>query len=374
MVGSDEEIFSLAAALALLETDNSKNTVKGEKPHQGVSSRKAALFLGPELCNSTTALGVSWCWWTGTALGAGDSYDYDAFGNLINSTGTTPNNYLFAGEQFDPALNLYYNRARYLNTTTGRFWSMDPFEGDPQAPTSLHRYLYAGDEPVSGADPSGLQLEDFGIAAAIDGALTAITVQSLGGAVIAATALARLPHDAFLQPPSAKLVGLQGSYPIGKLLSKYPENPFLVGLAIGFQFSAGVAGVEILQPIGGGTELWPYLVVGLSIGVSDGSQSLISGGNSPFDLNGFRLSAAYAGEAYNVNNAGDYAGPFYCVSASAGLGKFPGIPVGPNVSICSSDPKPDGTTGAYTWSASPLASKGFGVGTSILNYTYLAFP
>ena len=57
------------------------------------------------------------------AVGSGVTYDYDAFGNLIHSTGSTPNNYLFAGEQFDPDLNLYYNRARYLNTTTGRFWS-----------------------------------------------------------------------------------------------------------------------------------------------------------------------------------------------------------------------------------------------------------
>jgi YD repeat-containing protein len=29
-----------------------------------------------------------------------DTYDYDAFGNLLHSTGTTPNNYRFAGEQF----------------------------------------------------------------------------------------------------------------------------------------------------------------------------------------------------------------------------------------------------------------------------------
>src|SRR5690349_3601973 len=34
------------------------------------------------------------------AIGSGVTYDYDAFGNLIHSTGTTPNNYLFAGEQF----------------------------------------------------------------------------------------------------------------------------------------------------------------------------------------------------------------------------------------------------------------------------------
>jgi hypothetical protein len=30
-----------------------------------------------------------------------DTYDYDAFGNLLNSTGTTPNNYLYRGEQYD---------------------------------------------------------------------------------------------------------------------------------------------------------------------------------------------------------------------------------------------------------------------------------
>jgi len=84
-----------------------------------------------------------------------DSYDYDTFGNLVNSTGSTPNNYLFAGEQFDPALNLYYNRARYLNTTTGRFWSMDTYDGDDQEPLSLHKYLYAENDPVDNIDPCG---------------------------------------------------------------------------------------------------------------------------------------------------------------------------------------------------------------------------
>jgi RHS repeat-associated protein len=84
-----------------------------------------------------------------------DTYDYDAFGNLINSTGSTPNNYLFAGEQHDPALSLYHNRARYLNTTTGRFWSMDTEEGDDENPLSLHKYLYAGLNPANRIDPSG---------------------------------------------------------------------------------------------------------------------------------------------------------------------------------------------------------------------------
>src|ERR1700676_3485715 len=39
-------------------------------------------------------------------VGSVVTYDYDAFGNLIHQTGTMPNNYLFAGEQFDPDLNL----------------------------------------------------------------------------------------------------------------------------------------------------------------------------------------------------------------------------------------------------------------------------
>ena len=84
-----------------------------------------------------------------------DTYDYDAFGNLIHSTGATPNEYLFAGEQFDPDLGLYYNRARYLNTGTGRFWNMDASEGIDQEPLTLHKYLYASASPVDRIDPSG---------------------------------------------------------------------------------------------------------------------------------------------------------------------------------------------------------------------------
>jgi RHS repeat-associated protein len=90
-----------------------------------------------------------------------DTYDYDAFGNLVNSTGSTPNNYLFAGEQFDPALSLYYNRARYLNATTGRFWTLDLFEGNYQDPPSLHKYLYAGGDPVDSSDPTGRTPSNF---------------------------------------------------------------------------------------------------------------------------------------------------------------------------------------------------------------------
>jgi RHS repeat-associated protein len=55
-----------------------------------------------------------------------DTYDYDAFGNEVHSAGTTPNNFLYRGDQFDPDLGLYYLRARYYNPATGRFMSRDP--------------------------------------------------------------------------------------------------------------------------------------------------------------------------------------------------------------------------------------------------------
>jgi RHS repeat-associated protein len=84
-----------------------------------------------------------------------DTYNYDAFGTLISSTGSTPNNYLFAGEQFDPALGIYYNRARYLDQRTGRFWSMDSLEGSEFEPVTLHKYLYVSANPVNDHDPSG---------------------------------------------------------------------------------------------------------------------------------------------------------------------------------------------------------------------------
>jgi RHS repeat-associated protein len=84
-----------------------------------------------------------------------DSYTYDAYGILIASTGTTTNRYLYRGEQFDPDLKLYHQRARYLNAETGRFWTQDTYEGSPGTPASLHKYLYANSDPVGGWDPSG---------------------------------------------------------------------------------------------------------------------------------------------------------------------------------------------------------------------------
>lgn len=43
----------------------------------------------------------------------------------------------------------------YLNPHTGRFWTMDNYEGNNEDPLSLHKYLYCHDDPVDAVDPSG---------------------------------------------------------------------------------------------------------------------------------------------------------------------------------------------------------------------------
>jgi RHS repeat-associated protein len=93
---------------------------------------------------------------TNTAGTVTDSYEYDAYGNSFTVSGSTPNNYLYRGEQYDSDLGLYYLRARYYNSATGRFMSRDQYDGNQLDPRTLHKYLYALGDPIDAYDPSGL--------------------------------------------------------------------------------------------------------------------------------------------------------------------------------------------------------------------------
>lgn len=103
---------------------------------------------------------------TGSSTDITDTYDYDAYGKLIAQTpapgSQTPNRYLYTGEQWDADLGLYHLRARYLNPNTGRFWTMDSYEGNSSEPSSLHKYLYCHANPVNGTDPMGMFTQQLG--------------------------------------------------------------------------------------------------------------------------------------------------------------------------------------------------------------------
>jgi RHS repeat-associated protein len=88
-----------------------------------------------------------------------DTYSFDAFGLLTAATGTTPNNYLFNGQQYDRDLGLYFKRARYYSQDRGRFMTMDPVAGRPGEPMTLHRYMFGHADPVNRIDPCGTMAE-----------------------------------------------------------------------------------------------------------------------------------------------------------------------------------------------------------------------
>jgi RHS repeat-associated protein len=100
-----------------------------------------------------------------------DTYTYDAFGVLLDKTGSTANNYLYCGEQYDFELGTYYLRARYMNPGTGRFWTMDTFQGRTEDPLSLHKYLYCDGNPVNYIDPDGHLGLDLSISTTISAGL-----------------------------------------------------------------------------------------------------------------------------------------------------------------------------------------------------------
>ena len=85
-----------------------------------------------------------------------------AFGELLAHTGTDPQPYAFTGEPYDPNVGFQYHRARWIDPRTGRFASMDPFEGRNSDPPTLHKYLYAAADPLNKVDPNG---QEYSLAA-----------------------------------------------------------------------------------------------------------------------------------------------------------------------------------------------------------------
>src|SRR6185436_5200656 len=116
-----------------------------------------------------------------------DSYDYDAWGSVVASTGNILNTRLFAGEEFDPDLGLINLRARQYKPETGRFLAIDPLMGVPRQPVTLNRYLYANGDPTNLVDPTGR--------------LTAVEYGAIISGILLAThgAIAQFSHNKKLQ-------------------------------------------------------------------------------------------------------------------------------------------------------------------------------
>ena len=77
------------------------------------------------------------------------TYGYDVFGAIRTQTGSSPNYWLFTGEQRDSESSFYFLRARYYDPTVGRFLSRDPFPGFAGSPQSQSPYSYVMNNPTN---------------------------------------------------------------------------------------------------------------------------------------------------------------------------------------------------------------------------------
>lgn len=80
------------------------------------------------------------------------TYGYDSFGKLTSSSGSLTNPLQFTARESDAETTLYFLRARYLDTATGRFLSEDfvRFNGGASF------YAYVSNSPLNFVDPFGL--------------------------------------------------------------------------------------------------------------------------------------------------------------------------------------------------------------------------
>jgi RHS repeat-associated protein len=110
----------------------------GEKPHQGLPSRNPALYQGPTVCNSTTALGLQAA----------------AVLNRIGSCST--------GKERDAESGNDYFGARYYSSAMGRWMSPDKPFADQHArnPQSWNLYTYSLNNPLRYIDSDGRKVEE----------------------------------------------------------------------------------------------------------------------------------------------------------------------------------------------------------------------
>jgi len=78
------------------------------------------------------------------------SYCYDAFGGIIEESGSLENRITYTGQMFDGATGQYYLRARFYNPAIGRFLQEDVYRGD-----GPNLYAYWQNNPVMFYDPNG---------------------------------------------------------------------------------------------------------------------------------------------------------------------------------------------------------------------------
>jgi len=149
--------------------------------------------------------------------------DYDAWGATTTGFGSRVGRLLWKGLQYDEYTGLYYARARWYDPAAGRFLSEDP----AGLAGGVNLYTFAHDDPVNGADPSGLS-SGFAGGGVFEFPGCGLYCQFLSGA---------------LHPRGKR--GLPPVPPPGMPVGKYPGDAHIGGLFGQVNAGLGIAGTTL---------------------------------------------------------------------------------------------------------------------------------
>jgi RHS repeat-associated protein len=146
---STSEAWDFSHGLPLLLEDKTSSTTvdyvfgPGGLPLEQIAT--ATLWYHHDQLGSTRAI-------TNASGVTQATYQYDPYGNLIASTGSVTNPFLYNGQYKDSESGLYYLRARYYDPATAQFLTGDPAVAKTHSP-----FGYVQGNPLNHEDPSGLQ-------------------------------------------------------------------------------------------------------------------------------------------------------------------------------------------------------------------------
>jgi YD repeat-containing protein len=224
------------------------------------------------------------------------TFNYSAFGGAIGFTPSAQSApiFLFGGDAvFDAVSGLYMNGDGTRDRMGFEFIQMDPTSGNQMDPISLHKYLYAGDNPVMFNDPSG---HDFSLAELVIDAGISSILGTIASPIIK-PATSYIASNLLL--PAGFLQKLQSTLPDAWVIQTPLSASFTEGNELGFGGTVG-GGVEVaISRKNHNLAAYGFAYAGLSFG----SQANASGSIGDFGVGAFWSAGGGTSE--------DYTGPAF---------------------------------------------------------------
>ncbi len=134
--------------------------ISGQGVAAGISNQSGVLYYLKDHLNSVTEI-------ANEAGNVVQKFEYSSFGeiqkikdgsdNVVSFTqAPVKTSFTYTGREFEPETGLYYYRARYYESSNGRFLQQDPDPGVLRRPSSIvNKFVYADNRPTLLTDPNG---------------------------------------------------------------------------------------------------------------------------------------------------------------------------------------------------------------------------